>query len=359
MAPVTTYVHPTGWFPRRRLFGGKAVMAVALSVCAVAVVGGWLVPRSGPAPQIVIVQIPPAASSQPVPPPSPPAVSEVQPAAAAAGPVPAVPAQAVIALTPAPDPALAENTTNGPLPVVARDGRQPWMIYARPFDRSDKRPRIAMIIAGLGLSKIATQNAIRTLPPEVTLSFIPYHPVTASMQEARGAGHETVLEVPMEPLDYPRQDPGPAALLVSLDTSQNLERLHWMMGRGAGYIGMMTYMGSRFAAAPEQLRPILQELAARGLAFVDDRASADGAAVRLAGEIKLPRGLVDRRLDTEVSRAGIEQQLGELEELARRNGSAIGVGIGYPVTIQAVAAWSEHLAAHGIALAPLSAALTR
>jgi hypothetical protein len=130
-----------------------------------------------------------------------------------------------------------------------------------------------------------------------------------------------------------------------------------MMGRGSGYIGMMTYMGSRFASAPEQLRPVLVELRGRGLAFIDDRASADGAAMKLAAEVKVPRSSVDRLLDSDISRSGIDQQLGQLEELARRNGSAIGVGTGYPLTIQAVAAWSTRLAAHGIVLAPLSAVL--
>jgi polysaccharide deacetylase 2 family uncharacterized protein YibQ len=359
MAPVTTFAPATGWFPRRRRFSGKTLIAAAAGLCGVALLAGLLLQRS-PAPQLVVVQIPAAAPKEPaVPAAEPPASAPPPPGAAAAAPAPPPTPPAIVALPPAPDPALAENTTNGPLPIVSRDGRQPWMVYARPFDRGDKRPRVAMLIAGLGLSKLATQNAIRNLPPDVTLSFMPYHPVFTAMQEARAAGHETVVEVPMEPLDYPRQDPGPAALLVSLDSSQNLERLHWMMGRGTGYIGMMTYMGSRFAGTPDQLRPVLQEIKARGLAFVDNRTSADAAAMRLADQMALPRGLVDRRLETEVSRAGIEQQLGELEELARRNGSAIGVGTGYPVTIQAVASWAAHLDAHGIALAPLSAVLTR
>jgi uncharacterized protein len=364
MAPVTSYAHPTGWFPRgrRALLGGKAPIVAAVSVFVAVVVAGLWLRAPTPRAQLVVVPIPPPAAAEVEPAPPKPAALPASPPAPDAGSPTAPPVmpptvQAPIALPPAPDPAITENTPNGPLPVIAGDGRQAWMVYARPFDRSDKRPRIALIISGLGLSKISTQNAIRNLPPEVTLSFMPYHTIAESMQEARHAGHETVLDLPMEPLDYPRQDPGPAALLVSLDSSQNLDRLHWMMGRGAGYIGMMTYMGSRFAATPDQLRPVLLELRARGLAFVDARAAADGAAMRLAAEVKLPRGLVDRLLETDESRAGIEQQLSQLETLARHNGSAIGVGTGYPATIQAVASWSAQLADRGIALAPLSAVL--
>jgi uncharacterized protein len=365
MAPVTSYVHPTAWLPRgrRSLLAGKTLIAVVLGIFLAVIVARLWLHVATPAPQVVIVAIPAATSIKPAPKPSTPAAAVApQPAAAAApAPPPTAPAPtpAVIALTPAPDPALAENGPDGPLPVISHDGRQPWAVYARPFDRTDKRPRVAIVINGLGLSKLTTQDAIRNLPPEVALSFMPYHTIAAAMQEARAAGHETLLDLPMEPLDYPRQDPGPRALLVSLDPSQNLDRLHWMMGRGTGYIGMLTYMGSRFAATPGQLRPILAELKARGLAFVDARASADGAGIKLAAEVNLPRGLVDRVLDTDVSRARVEQQLGELETLARHKGSAIGVGAGYPFMIQAIAAWSTHLAAHGIALAPLSAVLTR
>ncbi|HZT86585.1 MAG TPA: divergent polysaccharide deacetylase family protein [Stellaceae bacterium] len=355
MASVASFVHSTVWLPRspRSLLAHRNLLLAVLGALLAATIAlAWLT-AAPPAPQVVVAEIQAAAKPSATPPPAAPAATPApQPPTAAPAP-----AQAVIALTPAPDPALIEKNPYGWLPTKSPDGRQAWMVYARPFDRSGKQPRIAMVISGLGLSKLTTQNAIRNLPPEVTLSFMPYHTIAAMMEEARAAGHETLIDVPMEPLDYPRQDPGPEALLVALDPAQNLDRLHWMMGRGTGYVGMMTYMGSRFAATPEQLRPILGDIKGRGLAFVDARSTADGTAMKLAAEMKLPRGAADRVLDTDLSRSGIEQQLGELETLARRNGSAIGVGAAYPLTIQAVATWSARLAERGIVLAPLSAVL--
>ena len=54
---------------------------------------------------------------------------------------------------------------------------------------------------------------------------------------ARGEGHEVLLQVPMEPFDYPDNDPGPQTLLTSLDAGQNIDRLHWLMSRFQGYVG--------------------------------------------------------------------------------------------------------------------------
>ena len=353
---------------------GKTLGATAVAVF-LAAAGGlawlqWAAPGANP----VVVPLPPVAPPKPAPPPPsvpapapvrPPAPPASPPAAAAPPPESAPPpseppsASGAIVLVPAPDPELVEKSPDGPLPIVARDGRKPWIVYARPFDRSDKRPRIAIVISGLGLSKIATQDAIRDLPPNVTLSFLPYSGNAADwLAQARTVGHETLMDMPMEPLDYPRQDPGPRALLTSLEPRQNLDRLHWMMSRGTGYIGLMTFMGSRFSATPDLLRPILVDIKARGLAFVDSHSGGENGAIKMATDLKEPRGVADRILDAEASRGAIEQHLTELEDLARRGSSSIGVGSAYPVTIQTVAAWAAGLQARGFALAPVSAVLT-
>ena len=74
------------------------------------------------------------------------------------------------------DPALTEKTNDGPVPIIAADGRRPMDLYARAFDRTDPRPRIAIVVAGLGIGEAITQSAIDKLPPAITLSFTPYGP---------------------------------------------------------------------------------------------------------------------------------------------------------------------------------------
>jgi uncharacterized protein len=254
------------------------------------------------------------------------------------------------------DPALIERSASGPLPMVADDGRKAWQVYAGSFDRGDTRPRIAIVIEGLGLATPETQAAIDRLPAAVTLAFNPYATDLPDwLQKARAAHHEVVLAVPMEPVDYPREDPGPQTLLTALTPRQNLDRLEWTLGRAAGYVGLTNLMGSRFIAAPTELRPILEVLKGRGLLFLETRAANQSAVAALAQELALPQAVNDRDLDGNLSPAGIDQALVELEPIARRNTIAVATGSPYPLTIDRVLAWAGSLEGKGLVLAPLSA----
>ncbi len=111
----------------------------------------------------------------------------------------------------------------------------------------------------------------------------------------------------MEPFDYPDNDSGPQTLLTSLGADQNIDRLHWQMSRFQGYVGLIGYMGGKFTASEHALMPVLRELAARGLVYVDDGASPHSVAGQLAGSQNLPFAKVDIVVDDadrDRSRAG-------------------------------------------------------
>ena len=263
-------------------------------------------------------------------------------------------------LAPAPDPALIEESALGPLPTIAPDGREPWRVYARPFDQEDTRPRIAVIIIDLGLSGAATETAIQQLPGPVTLAFSPYAKrLDDWIDLARAAGHEVLLHLPMEPVNYPLQDPGPFTLLTSLDVTENRERLEWLLSRFTGYVGVTNHMGSRFTTSAAALRPILEEIRTRGLMFVDSRSSARSVATRVASELDLPHAYNNRFIDREASRAAIDRRLAEVERIARSTGNAVAVGSPYPVTMERLSAWLQTLEDKGFAIAPISALADR
>jgi polysaccharide deacetylase 2 family uncharacterized protein YibQ len=164
-----------------------------------------------------------------------------------------------------------------------------------------------------------------------------------------------IVQVPMEPVDFPREDPGPATLLTTLTPEQNLERLEWTMSRAIGYVGVTNFMGSRFAASPDALQPILQVLKGRGLLLLETRVSNQSQIASIGDGLSLPRAADDRNLDGDLTRGGIEQALAELEQIARRKDGAIGVGSDFPITIERIAAWAETVDGKGFVLAPLSA----
>ena len=265
-----------------------------------------------------------------------------------------------IALGPAPDPALISEGPKGPLPVIGPDGRQPWRVYARPFKAGDDRPRIAVVLGGLGLSQSATNAAIQQLPGEVTLAFAAYASNLSDwIAEARAAGHEVMLQVPMEPFNYPASDPGPHTLLTSLTPEVNIDRLEWLLGRSTGYVGITNFLGSKFTASAEHLRPILQSLGERGLMILDGRTSRNSVAGPVSATLGIPHAVNNRFLDSEASRVAIDARLFELERIAKSTGSAVGVGSPFPVTIERIASWAATLDNKGIVLAPISAVATQ
>jgi polysaccharide deacetylase 2 family uncharacterized protein YibQ len=254
------------------------------------------------------------------------------------------------------DAALIEQGAAGPLPMVANDGRMAWQVYARPFNRADQRPRIAIVLGGLGQASTETQAALEKLPGGVTLVFNPYtRDLPDWVEKARNAQHEVILAVPMEPVDYPREDPGPATLLTALSPRQNLDRLEWTLSRVVGYVGVTNMMGSRFIGAVNELRPIVEVIKGRGLLFLETRAANQSAVGALAQEFGLPQAVNDRDLDADLTSASIDQALTELEPIARRKKTAVAIGSAYPLTIDRVVAWIGSLEGKGLALAPVSA----
>jgi len=252
----------------------------------------------------------------------------------------------------APIAGLSQPGPSGPLPVIASDGRAAFSAYARPFT-PDGRPRVALIVGGLGLNGPATRAAIEALPPEVTLSFVPYaEGLQGWIDLARADGHEVLLELPMEPEDYPQNDTGPYTLLAGADIDELDRRLNWLLGRATGYFGVTNYFGSAFIASDSGMTPFMQRLRARGLAFIDD-----GQARSRQGAYA--RATANRVVDEAQDAASILAALNGLEATARANGQALGSGYGFPVTVATAVRWTQGLNERGVQLAPASALAAR
>jgi hypothetical protein len=194
----------------------------------------------------------------------------------------------------------------------------------------------------------------------VTLAFAPYgSEVDRMVQHARAVGHEVLLQVPLEPFDYPDNDPGPQTLLVSLPAEQNLDRLHWLMSRFQGYVGLTNYMGARFTTSEPAMSPVLRDVAKRGLIYVDDGTSHRSIAGQAASAHNLPFAKGDIVIDSTPTPANIDKALARLEALARERGSAIGVASALPASIDRIAAWAKAAESRGVAIVPISAIVSK
>ena len=253
------------------------------------------------------------------------------------------------------DPALIENTTQGPLPRIADDGRKPMTAYAAPA-ASNAKFKIAIMVGGLGLSAIATKSALDSLPAGVTLGFAPYAgDVGDWAAQARSRGHEILLEIPMEPFDFPDSDPGPHTLRAGQEEDANIQRMTWALSRFTGYAGVTNLLGQRFLSDSQALSPALTYLNRRGLYFFDNGAASQSVAPMVAGQVGIPAAQSGAALDTIQTALEIDRRLSELETQARANGSAVGSAFLYPVSIARIAAWARGLESRGFVLVPVSA----
>ena len=257
----------------------------------------------------------------------------------------------------------AEPSRHGLLPKIAQDGTRPADAFARAVKAlpgKPNAPRVAIVIGGLGIGAASTADALRKLPGSVTFAFAPYsNGLEQQVARAKGKGHELLLQVPMEPFDYPDNDPGPQTLLTSLDAGQNIDRLHWLMSRFQGYVGITNYMGGRFTASEQAMGPVLRDVAKRGLLYMDDLSSPRSLASQIAGANNLAFAKADLIIDQVPTPADIDRALGRLESAARARGMAVGVAGALPVSIDRIARWAKAAESRGVLLVPISAVVAK
>ncbi|WP_342736615.1 divergent polysaccharide deacetylase family protein [Bradyrhizobium sp. B117] len=259
------------------------------------------------------------------------------------------------------DPKLLEKSRYGMIPVVAGD-LKPFNVYAADADRAKaaKMPVVAIVIGGLGVGAAKTTDAIMKLPAAVTLAFTPYGADPGKLAErARAQRHEIFLQIPMEPYDFPDNDPGPQTLLTSLTTDQNMDRLYWHLSRMQGYAGITNFMGARFIATDAAMQPVIREAAKRGLGFFDDGSSPRSIAPQVAGSQAMPFGKGDIAIDAVPTPTEIDRALNKLEAAARERGAAIGTASALPVSIERIGAWTRTLSDRGILLVPLTTVMLK
>jgi uncharacterized protein len=259
------------------------------------------------------------------------------------------------------DQRLLEKSRYGMIPVVS-DGLKPFTVYAAEADRAKaaKMPVVAIVVGGLGVGAAKTTDAIMKLPAAVTLAFTPYGSDPAKLTErARAQRHEILLQIPMEPFDYPDNDPGPQTLLTSLGPEQNLDRLYWHLSRFQGYAGIANFMGGRFVVTDAVMQPIVREAAKRGLGYLDDGSAPRSVASSLAAGQAMPFAKADFSIDAVPTAVEIDRTLAKLENLAKERGIAVGIASALPISIERIGIWIKALESRGIMLVPLTTAMLK
>lgn len=298
-----------------------------------------------------------AAKSAPTPAPAPAAIEPPAPVAVMAPP--AMPGQPLAPI----EPALLRDSPYGAVPRLSADRkRAPWQVYAAPFEANDTRPRISVVVTGLGLAKDVTERAIAALPSQISLGFSPYAAETpTAVAAARQRGHEALLDLALEPVNYPTVDPGPATLVSTYSATDNVARLDWVLARAQGTIGVIAQFGDSFGASAMAMAPVAQALRERGLMYVDNRASDHPAMVRLSRDFAVPWAFADASVPVGSAdeAEALVATLHALEKATAKQRSVMALVPVSPVAIVTLANWAKTVEPRGFALAPVSAIANR
>lgn len=271
------------------------------------------------------------------------------------------PESPVTSLSINPDSRVSERSDYGFLPKISDAGVRPLDAYSRPLVREfTSIPKIAVIVTGLGLSETGTDNAINRLPSDVTFALAPYgEDLDLWMQQARTKGHELLLQLPLEPFDFPDNDPGPHTLLVSLRPAEMLDRLAFLLTRATNYVGTIPEMGARFTSTKPSMEYLVEKLKERGLMLVDNGTSSRSISAEVAADKRVPFSGVDVVLDEVPKEDSIDAKLLQLEGVARSRGVAVAAGSALPVTVRQLEKWVQDLEKRGLQLVPVSATIDR
>ncbi len=219
-------------------------------------------------------------------------------------------------------------------------------------------PRAAIIMDDLGQNFSAARDLV-AIDLSVTFAVMPETPYAADTAKlAHAAGREVLIHLPMEPLRYPAIHPGTNALLVELSSDELRQRVRSYIPKVPYAVGGNNHMGSRFTMDAEKLAPVLEEMKAHGLFFVDSVTSGSSVAFEEAQRLGLDAGKRDLFLDNVQDVTAIRQELLRLIALAKRRGAAVGICHPYPQTLEALRLERKTFAREGVVVVPVSRLLS-
>jgi polysaccharide deacetylase 2 family uncharacterized protein YibQ len=234
----------------------------------------------------------------------------------------------------APMPPVDPRPSTAPLFEVYPEAHHPARRAAPPPAAPPVRPRIAIIIDDLGYDPAIADQFIGLGAP-VTLSILPNSPFAREIAEsAHRNGIETMLHLPMEPVEYPAVDPGPGALLTAMSADDLIAQLNRNIDQIPHAVGVNNHMGSKMTASSSQIYQVFSVLKQRGLFFIDSRTTSRSVCQASARLFKLRFAQRDVFLDNRLEPAVIRFQLDQLVEAATTHGEAIGIAHPHEMTLQ-------------------------
>jgi polysaccharide deacetylase 2 family uncharacterized protein YibQ len=208
---------------------------------------------------------------------------------------------------------------------------------------SPTKPVIAIMVTGVGLSASSTAE-VEKLPPSVTIGLSPYAPDVAILAKKLGDNkHELFINMPLEPSNYPEDDPGPYGLLTNLTEDDNIERIKYLVNKATNIIGVYSVKGEKFTNDENSIKPIIHELKTRNLFYTYGGDDNNVVIGQVANDEKFNLISIDYTIDEEITEESIAAKLDLALQKAKQTGFATIMSHPYPISIFHLQKWIENL----------------
>ena len=248
--------------------------------------------------------------------------------------------------------------------VAGVDGFPTDIIYLREaLQMLEEEPKalLAIVIDDFGFQRKKLVRQFLDLRFPLTVAVLPdYKYSRMYAEEALSKGHEVILHLPMEPIDYPRKDPGRGAILVDMSPDQIRAAIEKALRRLPAVRGVSNHMGSLATQDPNVMTVVLDELNKNELYFLDSYTTPRSVAKEIAADCGTPylrnRMFID---DGTVSAEEVGKFLNRAKELALRNKKVIVTGHVYEHTLEALEQFLPQLEEEGVKLVTVSELLPK
>jgi hypothetical protein len=189
--------------------------------------------------------------------------------------------------------------------------------------------KITVIIDDIGYDRRILRE-LAEIPAPIAFAILPFTPHAVEAAELlHAAGKEIILHLPMEPHSYPATDPGKGALFTDMATETLRSRLAAALKGVPHASGINNHMGSRFMEDEVAVAAVMEELAKKGLFFVDSLTTPASRGKEAAARAGVPFAARSSFIDHPPNDGAVFDRLTHLPRRGR-TGSAPLLLIGHP-----------------------------
>ncbi|MDP8269729.1 MAG: divergent polysaccharide deacetylase family protein [Candidatus Tenebribacter davisii] len=193
------------------------------------------------------------------------------------------------------------------------------LYYSNSINKDTAKTQLAIVVDDFGIRNNTLLDDFCSLDSKVTFAILPDQKYSKLvMNKAATTGHETMIHIPMEPVSYPRNNPGPNAIYVHLSEKEIKRRMEHYIKQFPLCVGANNHMGSFVTTDEAVMKTVLKVLKDHNLYFVDSRTSQSSIAYDVAKKMLIPTCENQLFLDTpSITEKTLTKKIQQIKYLAK------------------------------------------